>query len=365
MMPALPNDPWLVAVSQILIYLGIAVLVLTALSLWWWFPKWQIRHYSIRDVSERGNLENSFRATIGQLIGGVGLIAGLIFTFAQFQESHNNFLKQEQQAQALREIQLRDQVNKQFSDGIVQLGSREIAVRIGGIINLERVIELSDIITPSGNPYRARIIQLLASFSRTPHGEPSSRGDDSLVVPLDNEIAMRVILRYLDPPRPNVAQRLILRGVVLTSTNFEEFRSARIDFTEAKFAKAVLSRADLSNSRMEGADLSGAVLNNSDLSGVRLHRAKLSGARLVEANLSGADLSEADLSGADLTSSDLTGANFADARVDGAVLTDTLGLSAAVLELACGSPRRPLPKDLAAAKLRPCPSDWPQRLGLR
>jgi uncharacterized protein YjbI with pentapeptide repeats len=202
------------------------------------------------------------------------------------------------------------------------------------------------------NSYRTRIIQLLASFSRTPHDPASS-------VPLDNEVAVRVILRFLDPPQPNISQRLVLRGVLLSSTYFEEFRSARIDFTDAKFALAHLPRADLSNCSMEGADLSGATLDASDLSGVHLHRAKLVGAQLISASLGGADLSDADLTGANFTSADLTGVNFPNARIENANFTDALGLSSTSLELACGIPRSPLPADLSKIQFRRCPAEWP------
>src|SRR5215470_15325967 len=79
------------------VHLGIGALIVLALAAWWWFPKWQIRRYHVRDVAARGTLEDNFRKTIGQLIGGVGLIAGLFFTFAQFQETHNNVGRQVKQ----------------------------------------------------------------------------------------------------------------------------------------------------------------------------------------------------------------------------------------------------------------------------
>ena len=60
------------------IWLPVAVVVsvMAALAFWWWWPKWQVNRLAleIRDPKARADLEDSFRRTVGQLLGGAAVL---------------------------------------------------------------------------------------------------------------------------------------------------------------------------------------------------------------------------------------------------------------------------------------------------
>ena len=66
--------PWL------LVGLG---LFLGLLAVWWWFPQWQLKKLWTRwpsgaptDLKVLADVEDNFRKTIGQLLGGVAVLVG-------------------------------------------------------------------------------------------------------------------------------------------------------------------------------------------------------------------------------------------------------------------------------------------------
>ena len=61
----------------------IAVLALVAVALlgvglwlWWWFPRWQMRSITAADPKARADIEDNFRKTIGQALGGLFVLLG-------------------------------------------------------------------------------------------------------------------------------------------------------------------------------------------------------------------------------------------------------------------------------------------------
>jgi hypothetical protein len=70
---------------QFVICIAVVVLVVGATVLWWWMPKWQMRSVTTGDPKARADVEDNFRKTIGQALGGVAaalIVAG--FTYLQF-----------------------------------------------------------------------------------------------------------------------------------------------------------------------------------------------------------------------------------------------------------------------------------------
>jgi hypothetical protein len=67
------------------ISLPIAVLVsvIAALAFWWWWPRWQVNRVTleIRDPKARADIEDKFRKTVGQLLGGAALLFGAWLAF--------------------------------------------------------------------------------------------------------------------------------------------------------------------------------------------------------------------------------------------------------------------------------------------
>ena len=74
--------PWLLA--------GIIATALLGLAwwLWWRLPKRQADRlkFVVRDAKARADLEDNFRKTVSQLLGGAAVLLGAGFAYLQFQQ---------------------------------------------------------------------------------------------------------------------------------------------------------------------------------------------------------------------------------------------------------------------------------------
>ena len=77
--------PWLVAGA-------VAVVAFGAWWLWWRLPKRQVDRLrlTIRDPKARADVEDNFRKTIGQLLGGAAVLVGAGFAYLQFQQQQRS-----------------------------------------------------------------------------------------------------------------------------------------------------------------------------------------------------------------------------------------------------------------------------------
>src|SRR5580704_15087629 len=108
------------------IWLPIAVIVsvIAALAFWWWWPRWQVNRLTpeIRDPKARADVEDKFRKTVGQLLGGAAVLLGAWLAFLQFSQQQQTVqqIKQQQQAeqqqqqQAARGLLISNQVSEGF-----------------------------------------------------------------------------------------------------------------------------------------------------------------------------------------------------------------------------------------------------------
>jgi uncharacterized protein YjbI with pentapeptide repeats len=256
-------------------------LAAVAVLLWWWVPKWQMRSITAADPKARADIEDNFRKTIGQLIGGAAVLVGAGLAYLQFtqqqQASQQQFL---QQQQASRDLLISNQVSKGFE----QLGSDKVVVRLGGIYALEGVMNASE-------QYHQPVLEALCAFVRD-----STR-----------------FLRTDRPPSTDIQAALTVIGRRSAGTG-------RVDLTDAHIPHASLVNAKLSDAVLIRADLSNAVLIRADLSNAHLARTELSGAQLIGAHLNGAQLPEAKLSDAQLMNADLSDAVLVGAHLNGALL---------------------------------------------
>jgi hypothetical protein len=70
---SVPSSVWWLAGA-----LGVAVAIFGGWWLWWWVPKQQVKRlkFAIRDPKARVDVEDKFRKTIGQLLGGAAVLIG-------------------------------------------------------------------------------------------------------------------------------------------------------------------------------------------------------------------------------------------------------------------------------------------------
>jgi len=290
--------------------------------LWWRLPKRQVERLrlTIRDAKARADVEDNFRKTIGQLLGGAAVLIGAGLAYLQFQ----------QQQRAAQDLLISNQVAKGFE----LLGNKEkdVTLRLGGIYALEGVMNTSD-------RYQKSVLEALCAFVReqTKLVEPETEEPPTA----DVQAALSVIGRrevLLD------MSNLLLAALFVAAVPVD-LHNARIPnalLFRAKLSAAVLVGANLSRTYLTFADLNHADLNRANLSGANLYGANLNlavlnGADLILANLSDAKLSSAILHGADLRAADLTGADLNGADLTGADLREAKYLTQAQLDQACGT----------------------------
>src|SRR5258708_1986272 len=225
------------------ISLPIAVLVsvIAALAFWWWWPRWQVNRVAleIRDPKARADIEDKFRKTVGQLLGGAAVLFGAWLAFLQFsqqQQTAQSQIKQQQQAakqqqqQAARDLLISNQVSKGFE----QLASDKMAMRLGGIYALEGVMNVSE----RPEQYRGPVLEMLCAFVR----EYTIGKTVSKKPAIDIQAALTVIGRRKGQELPDLAE-VNIPGANLSGANL---RSAN------------LRSANLSVAYLIGADLTGA-----------------------------------------------------------------------------------------------------------
>jgi uncharacterized protein YjbI with pentapeptide repeats len=366
-------------------------LVYGAWWLWWRLTKSEVNQLAlkIRDPKARADVEDNFRKTAGQLIGGAAVLIGAGFALFQFlqqqQTTQSQFLQQQrttqsqflQQQQAAHDLLISNQVSKAFE----QLASDKIAMRLGGIYALEGVMNTSE-------QYHGPVLEALCAFVRE-----STIGKTAPDKPAtDVQAALTVIGRRIKGPgavdlaNANIPKadlheanlisanlrganlggaNLIsanLRGANLINANLSDANLIDANLT-ANLSDANLSGADLRyanlTSNLSDANLSGADLRGANLNNAYLGSANLSGAHLFRANLGGANLGRANLISANLSGAHLSGANLSDANLSGADLRDDLGvvvgLTQTQLDEACGDANTKPPEGFTRPKLCPPP----------
>jgi uncharacterized protein YjbI with pentapeptide repeats len=352
---AIPEHIWLP--------IAVVVSVIAALAFWWWWPKWQVNRLAleIRDPKARADVEDNFRKTVGQLLGGAAVLFGAWLAFLQFsqqQQTAQSQIKQQQQAaqqqqqQAARDLL----ISSQLSKGFEQLASDKMAMRLGGIFALEGAMNTSE----RPEQYRGPVLEMLCAFVR----EYTIGKTVSKKPAIDIQAALMVIGRRKGQELPDLAE-VNIPGANLSGANL---RGADLD--SADLNSAYLSGANLSGANLIGANLAGANLTSTnlsrvdltgaDLTGANLGLADLNGAYLSGANLAGANLSGTNLRGADLSYANLRGVNLRAANLNvayliGADLTGAKNLIQTQLNEACSNTKTVLPEGLDLTLPKPCP----------
>jgi uncharacterized protein YjbI with pentapeptide repeats len=255
--------------------------------LWWQLPKRQVERlkFTIRDAKARADVEDNFRKTVGQLLGGAAVLVGAGFAYLQFT----------QQQEIAREQMLHQQlaahdllISNQVAKGFELLGNKDnqIQQRLGGIYALEGVMNTSE-------QYYQPVLEALCAFVRDRAAETSEGAIGS-----DIRAALYVIGRRVDLSFGEAVPDL------------QKVHLPKADLSNIKLADARLADANLSGALLAYANLSRAFLSHANLSGAHLGGANLRRAYLADANLSGAYLADANLSGADLSYANLSEARF-------------------------------------------------------
>jgi Pentapeptide repeats (8 copies) len=324
---------------------GAVVVIFAAWWFWWMLPKLQVARlrFAIRDPKARADVEDNFRKTTGQLLGGAAVLFGAGFAYLQFT----------QQLQASHDVLISNQVSKGFE----QLGSDKVPVRLGGIYALEGVMNNSE-------QYHQPVLEALCAFVRNETQPEASDAPPQKTQPKASNVS---------PPGKAVPRAPATEvQAALTVIARRKAGAGGIDLFRSHIPKAALVEANLRGAYLSEADLSGATLVKANLEFAILGDATLVDAALVDANLTHADLSGADLerallggaqlesailfganlNGTYLSEADLSGALLDRANLSGADLTGAKNLTKEQLDTACGDNETKLDPPL---KIKPCP----------
>jgi uncharacterized protein YjbI with pentapeptide repeats len=308
--------------------------------LWWRLPGRQVAGLSlkIRDPKARADVEDNFRKTVGQALGGAAVLIGAGAAYLQFT----------QQQQAAHDLLISNQVAKGFE----QLAGDKVAMRLGGIYDLEGVMNASA-------QYHQPVLEALCAFVRdNTTGKTVGQGPT-----IDIQAALTVIGRRVDGRGRLDLSLANLPGVNLIGADLTGATLTNANLTGANLTGATLTGADLTRVNLTGAylmgrtNLSGAYLANANLTDAHLLGAILTGAYLTGASLIGADLGLADLTRADLTRTNLISAHLDLANLSDADLASARLDDQKQLDEACGTNAK-LPPGLT---LKPCPLVAPLR----
>ncbi len=191
-------------------------------------------------------------------------------------------------------------ITERFAKAIEQLGSKELAVRLGAIYQLERIAQDS-------KRDHWTVVETLSAFIRENSWKKEEKTGESQKETPEQE-AKRT------PPATDIQAAL----TVLGRRKWRDTEQNQVDLSKAKLQGANLRNAHLEGANfyfahLEGAHLYSAHLEEANLSAAHLERASLSAAHLEKAHLNSAHLEKAHLNSAHLEKAYLDNAHFEEA----------------------------------------------------
>jgi hypothetical protein len=315
---AITSAPAMGMLWPIGISIAAVIVVVGAALLWWWGPKWQMQSVTTGDPKARADIEDNFRKTVGQALGGIAVLIGAWLAYHGTQQTlQANQDQSRLSQQASRDLLISQQVAKGFEQ-LGQQGPDKMVLRLGGIYALEGVMNGSE-------QYHQPVLEALCAFVR--EGTRTHDGDNPPAT--DIQAALTVITRR-GPGEGDVD----LHFARIPKANLRNVTRRVVEIAVMNLPPVPIHYgigADLTDANLSGADLTGANLSTADLNSANLSSANLSGANLIGANLDNANLS---------------GVNLIGTKLSGVTV-----INQSQLDRACGANAK-LPPDLT---LKPCP----------
>jgi len=279
------DDAMEIAITMLGPIVMVAVLGAIALIVWYG-PIWAVAsrigpHNLVLLTKDRLDLENSFRATIVQFLGGAVVLIGSYLAYRNVKAVEKNI-----------GISQDSQITDRFTRAIEQFGSERPEIRLGGLYALERVARDSE---RDHDP----VMEVLTSYIRSQCARPigttptNTRSTSDDVQPVLSVIGRRDWRHEIDGHCLDFSY-VDLCGLKLDGGHFEDVR---------------FDNANLEGCTMLGTGLDGASFINANLRHVSFAGAELIGTDFKDALLDAADLRGCDISQAlNLTSDQLSAA---------------------------------------------------------
>jgi uncharacterized protein YjbI with pentapeptide repeats len=289
------------------------VLAIILVAVLWFVPQLQGQYFSQGvPAKEVPALVNEYRRTWAQIIGGIGLLLGLYFTWRRVEISQDQ------------------QVTERFTRAIDQLGATDadgnprLEIRLGGIYALERIARDS--------PQRdySTVMEVLTAYVREnapwPPKSAKSPERDFIKPPEGGPVSDSAANEATEPDKYSV------QGVEPTSGTPRTDIQAVLDVLNRREEDRVPEKRRVRRLDLHGTDLGGANLQEAPLQKANLQMAALQGANLYKANLQRADLEDANLYGARLVEAKLYKANLQSAKLGGEAYLNGADLQDAILD---------------------------------
>jgi uncharacterized protein YjbI with pentapeptide repeats len=267
---------------------GVILLTALVIVIRWKVQKWQVEHIIWFTSKESFDRIDEAGKTIAAILSGlVALVGGFV--------AWRNYRLTKKSLGVSQEGQIADRFTKAIEQlgAVDATGTKNLAVRLGGIYELGRIADQSE-------RDHWPIVEQLCTYVRQNAPLKPRKGTRENQETLDPDI--QAILTFLcgqDRKSEKENQHLNLRqtdihgadlhGAHLSGADLRAADLSGADLRAADLTEANLTEADLTKADLFGAKLHGAYLNRADLMWANLNGADLSGARLLDANLSGAD----------------------------------------------------------------------------
>jgi uncharacterized protein YjbI with pentapeptide repeats len=264
------------------------------------------------------------KAALGLVVAVLAAITTFVTSIGALWYNHkalDNATYQARQAQNA-------QTSERFFRSVEQLGSHNVAVRVGAAYSFGRLMRDSSVDQQAVGKILSTFIRLRADEVRQEVKQhrvkkiggrwlPTTLDIFAALTVLDGQPRSRGL--FTDPngkigPAPSMylygadLSRLFLRFATMREALLEDAKLLAANLHGAKLTQARLSGANLRHANLSLAYLSGADLTDAHLNGANLTVANLTGAIMTDAHLNGADLRGADLSDArNLTGRQLVG----------------------------------------------------------
>lgn len=303
-------------------------MILITVAALWLIPKWQLSENKQKlELEEYLKLENEYRRTIAQIVGGLFVLGGFVFTWYQLVAAQNTVLLSEERL-----------ITDRYSKAIDQLGSASPHTRLGGIYALGNIAKTSP-------DYVSIVDNVLASYIRK-----NSIYQDSAFIMEELQASIDILTKK----QSQISQSNDINGgfdlskVTLNGFDFNKSVLKKSKIIEANLNKSLFVHANLVGVDADGAsfiraNLSSAIMENAHFYGADFTQARLGSASIKNSNLKLAIFKEADLSNADLTGCDLTDADLERTNLYGADLRLTKGLTKELIRKALINTETKLP----------------------
>jgi hypothetical protein len=313
-------------------------------------------------LEKRIELEDEYRKTFTQILGGVVLLIGVIFTWLNSQANIRNSRASEQK----NVIDSDRLLTERFTKAVEQLGSEKLEVRLGAIYALERIAHDSE-------RDHWTIMETLTAYIRERSPAPvrptrqekegTSRQPPPPLTPIDVVAAFTVICRRKH--ERDQGRRLDLRRICLNFADdrWQEWSDVRleradlsgawlshVEFSDGWFEFALFFDAELRLVHFYGPELKWAHFRGAYLEQTTFNSTSLEGANFEHTHLDGAYFVAAHLERASFAGAQMEEVYFWDAHLEGADLGGALGLTQAQLAEAFTDESTKLPDYLITAE---------------